>query len=53
MTIHAHNVCCPLCHAHPSDPCLSRQKNPLRYAHDERADAAAWANTQQEERANA
>lgn len=49
MTVHAFQVCCPLCHAHPGEPCTSRQKNPRQYAHDERANAAARANAQQEE----
>lgn len=47
--IHAHQVTCPLCCAHPGEPCLSRQKNPLRYAHDERANRAARATREQEQ----
>lgn len=47
--IHAHQVSCPLCCAHPGDPCLSRQKNPLRWMHDERANHAARATREQEQ----
>jgi len=46
--IHAHQVTCPLCHAHAGEACVSRQKNPLRFAHDERADLAARKTAEQE-----
>lgn len=40
---------CPICFERPGDPCVSRQKNPLRYVHDERANLVSRTNRQQEE----
>jgi hypothetical protein len=49
--IHAFQVCCPVCNAHPGEPCLSRQKNPRTHMHDQRADAAARKSAEQKEMA--